>query len=201
MSTKNSKIASLHAKQEEAMKDCVHGLISMVGEDPKREGLKKTPERYAKALKFLTAGYDMDPEDIVRKAMFTESYSEMVIVKDIEVFSLCEHHLLPFYGKAHIAYIPNGKIVGLSKIPRVVNCFARRLQVQERLTDQISNTLNDVLRPLGVGVVIEAYHLCMMMRGVEKQSSYTITSSMLGTFHEDRRTRQEFMSLISRPRV
>ncbi|MBI3557332.1 MAG: GTP cyclohydrolase I FolE [Deltaproteobacteria bacterium] len=186
---------------EDEMKKCVHGLIDLIGEDPKREGLKKTPERYAKALKFLTAGYEMDPKEIVRKAMFTESYSEMVIVKDIEVFSLCEHHMLPFYGRAHIAYIPNGKIVGLSKIPRVVNCFARRLQVQERLTNQISTTLNEVLHPLGVGVVIEAYHLCMMMRGVEKQSSYTITSSMLGTFHEDRRTRQEFMSLISRERV
>ena len=130
--------------------------------------------------------------------MFTEKYSEMVIVKDIEVFSLCEHHMLPFYGKAHIAYIPDGKIVGLSKLPRVVDCFARRLQVQERLTEQVSSTLFEVLKPLGVGVVIEAYHLCMMMRGVEKQSSYTITSSMLGSFREDRRTRQEFMALISR---
>src|SRR5579862_3627592 len=133
--------------------------------------------------------------------MFHETYSEMVIVKDIEVFSLCEHHLLPFYGKAHIAYIPDGKIVGLSKIPRIVNCYARRLQVQERLTEQVSKILYETLRPLGVGVVIECYHLCMMMRGVEKQSSYTITSSMLGSFHEDRRTRQEFMSLISRHRV
>ncbi len=199
MSPKNKENSD--EQNDTRMKECVHGLIDMIGEDPKREGLKKTPERYAKALKFLTAGYDVDPKEIVRKAMFTESYSEMVIIKDIEVFSLCEHHMLPFYGKAHIAYIPNGKIVGLSKIPRVVNCFARRLQVQERLTNQISTTLNEVLSPLGVGVVIEAYHLCMMMRGVEKQSSYTITSSMLGTFHEDRRTRQEFMSLISRPRV
>ena len=199
--TKSPESPKSDAEQEELMKNSVHALIGMIGEDPKREGLKKTPERYAKALKFLTAGYDMDPREIVRKAMFTESYSEMVIVKDIEVFSLCEHHMLPFYGKAHIAYIPNGKIVGLSKLARVVNCFARRLQVQERLTDQISNTLNEVLAPLGVGVVVECYHLCMMMRGVEKQSSYTITSSMLGTFHEDRRTRQEFMSLISRPRV
>jgi GTP cyclohydrolase I len=183
------------------MKDAVHTLLTSVGENPEREGLKKTPERYAKALQFLTSGYDMNPEEIVRKAMFTETYSEMVIVKDIEVFSMCEHHMLPFHGRAHIAYIPNGKIVGLSKIPRVVNCFARRLQVQERLTEQISTTLNNTLKPLGVGVVLECHHLCMMMRGVEKQSSYTITSSMLGTFHDDRRTRQEFMSLISRPRV
>jgi GTP cyclohydrolase I len=183
------------------MKEKVHDLLKLVGEDPAREGLKRTPERYAKALGYLTSGYGIDPGELLRKAMFTESYSEMVIVKDIEVFSLCEHHLLPFYGRAHIAYIPNGKIVGLSKIPRVVNAFARRLQVQERLTEQISHTLHEVLRPLGVGVVIEAYHLCMMMRGVEKQSSYTITSSMLGTFHDDRRTRQEFMSLISRERV
>ena len=182
------------------MKDAVHTLLAAIGEKPEREGLKKTPERYTKALQFLTSGYDMNPEEIVRKAMFTETYSEMVIVKDIEVFSMCEHHMLPFHGRAHIAYIPNGKIVGLSKIPRVVNCFARRLQVQERLTEQISTTLNNTLGPLGVGVVLECYHLCMMMRGVEKQSSYTITSSMLGTFHDDRRTRQEFMSLISRPR-
>lgn len=183
------------------MKDCVHDLLKEVGEDPDREGLKKTPERYAKALQYLTSGYEMNPEEIVRKAMFTETYSEMVIVKDIEVFSLCEHHLLPFYGRAHVAYIPNGKIVGLSKIPRVVNCFARRLQVQERLTEQVSKTLMNTLNPLGVGVVMECYHMCMMMRGVEKQGSYTITSSMLGTFHDDRRTRQEFMSLISRQRV
>lgn len=186
---------------ENKMKESVLELLKLVGEDPHREGLKKTPERYAKALGFLTSGYGMDPQEIVRKAMFTESYSEMVIVKEIEVFSLCEHHLLPFYGRAHVAYIPNGKIVGLSKIPRIVNCFARRLQVQERLTEQISQTLNQTLQPLGVGVVLECYHLCMMMRGVEKQGSYTITSSMLGSFHDDRRTRQEFMSLISRPRV
>jgi GTP cyclohydrolase IA len=187
--------------KESEIKSSVHKILSLLGEEPGREGLKKTPERYAKALSFLTAGYEMDPAEIVRKAMFHEPYSEMVIIKDIEVFSLCEHHLLPFYGKAHIAYIPDGRIVGLSKIPRVVNCFARRLQVQERLTDQISKTLYETLRPLGVGVVVECYHLCMMMRGVEKQSSYTITSSMLGTFHDDRRTRQEFMSLISRNKV
>lgn len=187
--------------ETQVIRDHMRLILEHLGEDPSREGLKKTPERYAKAVRYLTSGYNIDPTEIVRKAMFTETYSEMVIVKDIEVFSMCEHHLLPFYGKAHVAYIPNGKIVGLSKIARVVNCFARRLQVQERLTEQISHTLNDTLNPLGVGVVIEAYHMCMMMRGVEKQNSYTITSSMLGSFHDDRRTRQEFMSLISRERV
>lgn len=183
------------------MDKSIHQLIKLIGEDPEREGLKKTPERYAKALQYLTSGYNKDAGEILKKALFTESYSEMVIVKDIEVFSLCEHHMLPFYGKAHIAYIPNGKIVGLSKLPRIVDVFARRLQVQERLTEQISRTINEVLQPVGVGVVIECYHLCMMMRGVEKQQSYTITSSMLGSFREDRRTREEFMSLISRSRA
>lgn len=183
------------------MDKTIHQLIKQIGEDPEREGLKRTPERYAKALQYLTSGYNKDAGEVLRKALFTESYSEMVIVKDIEVFSLCEHHMLPFYGKAHIAYIPNGKIVGLSKIPRIVDIFARRLQVQERLTEQISQTINEVLQPVGVGVVIECYHLCMMMRGVEKQQSYTITSSMLGNFREDRRTREEFMSLISRSRA
>ena len=183
------------------MEKTVRQIIELIGEDPDREGLKKTPERFAKALKYLTAGYEKDPEEILKKALFTEPYSEMVIVKNIELFSLCEHHMLPFYGKAHVAYIPNGKIVGLSKIPRVVECFARRLQVQERLTEQVAKTINDVLHPQGVGVVIEAYHLCMMMRGVEKQNSYTITSSMHGAFREDPRTRQEFMDLISRDKV
>jgi GTP cyclohydrolase I len=180
------------------MEKAVRELLSHIGEDPNREGLKRTPERYAKALQYLTSGYQANPAEILKKALFTEQYSEMVIVKNIEVFSLCEHHMLPFYGKAHVAYIPNGKIVGLSKIPRVVDCFARRLQVQERLTEEVANTFFEVLRPLGVGVVIEAFHLCMMMRGVEKQNSHTITSCMLGTFREDRATRQEFMDLISR---
>lgn len=183
------------------MEKNVRQLLEQIGENPDREGLVKTPERFSKALKFLTSGYKSDPEKLVRDALFTEKYSEMVIVKDIEVFSLCEHHLLPFYGKAHVAYIPNGKIVGLSKVPRVVDCFARRLQVQERLTEQISNTLNNVLNPQGVGVVIEAYHMCMMMRGVEKQRSYTITSSMLGVFRDDDRTRKEFLALISRDKA
>lgn len=176
----------------------IYSLLKQLGEDPDREGLKKTPERYSKALQFLTSGYEKDPSEILKKALFTENYSEMVIVKDIEVFSLCEHHMLPFFGKAHIAYIPNGKIVGLSKLPRVVDVFSRRLQVQERLTEQISNTINEVLNPVGVGVVIECIHLCMMMRGVEKQRASTITSSMLGVFREDRRTRQEFMALLNR---
>ncbi len=173
-------------------------FLKQIGEDPLREGLKKTPERYSKALQYLTSGYSQDAAAVLSKGIFHESYSEIVAVKDIEVFSLCEHHLLPFYGKAHVAYIPNGKIAGLSKLARVVDIFARRLQVQERLTEQVSHTIEKVLAPHGVGVVIEAYHLCMMMRGVEKQRSYTITSSMLGVFREDRRTRQEFMDLISR---
>lgn len=180
------------------MEKWIEKILIEAGEDVKREGLLKTPERFSKAFKFLTSGYTSNPKALMEKALFTEEYSEMVIVKDIELFSLCEHHLLPFYGKAHVAYIPNGKIVGLSKLPRVVDAFARRLQVQERLTDQIAGCINDVLHPHGVAVVIEAYHMCMMMRGVEKQKSYTITSAMLGVFREDHRTRQEFMSLISR---
>jgi len=180
------------------MEATIKELLTKIGENPNREGLIKTPKRYAEALKYLTAGYEADPKHILSKALFSESYSEMVIVKDIEVFSMCEHHMLPFYGKAHVAYIPNGKIVGLSKLARVVDIFARRLQVQERLTEQISQTINDVLNPAGVGVVIEAFHLCMMMRGVEKQRSYTITSSMIGEFRENKGTRSEFMNLISK---
>lgn len=176
-------------------------ILKELGEDPKREGLQKTPERFAKALKYLTEGYELNPKTVVNGAIYHEKYSEMVIVRNIELFSLCEHHILPFFGKAHIAYIPNGKIIGLSKIPRLVDVFARRLQVQERMTEQISQALNQLLEPHGVGVVIEAFHLCMMMRGVEKQNSYTITSSMLGSFREDPRTRKEFIDLISRDKV
>ncbi|MBI2604491.1 MAG: GTP cyclohydrolase I FolE [Deltaproteobacteria bacterium] len=183
------------------MEKYVEKLLIEMGEDPMRAGLKRTPERFASAFQFLTSGYKLDPKALLTKALFSEEYSEMVIVKDIEIFSLCEHHMLPFFGKAHVAYIPDGKIIGLSKIPRLVNIFARRLQVQERLTDQISQALFDAVKPHGAGVVIEAYHMCMMMRGVEKLRSYTITSSMLGTFREDRRTRQEFMSLISREKL
>lgn len=172
-------------------------ILKAIGENPKREGLKKTPERVAKALQYLTHGYDLDPAAILKSAMFKEDYSQMVLVKDIEVYSLCEHHMLPFFGKAHIAYIPNGCITGLSKIPRVVDAFARRLQVQERLTDQIRDCIHDTLKPLGVAVVIEAAHLCMQMRGIQKQNSVTTTSAFTGIFLDDHRTREEFIKLIS----
>jgi GTP cyclohydrolase I len=171
-------------------------VITEIGEDVNREGLEKTPERVAKSMQYLTHGYDLDPAKIIKSAMFTEDHNQMVIVKDIEVYSMCEHHMLPFFGKAHIAYIPNGKIVGLSKIPRIVDAFARRLQVQERLTDQIKDCLNATLNPLGVAVVIEAQHMCMQMRGIQKQNSYTTTSSFVGAFEKDS-TRKEFISLIS----
>ena len=171
-------------------------VINLLGEDTTREGLVKTPERASKAMKFLTEGYEMDPKQILQSAMFKEDYNEMVIVKDIELYSLCEHHMLPFFGKAHIAYIPNGHIVGLSKIPRVVDVFARRLQVQERLTEQILDCINDTLQPLGVAVVIEASHMCMMMRGVQKQNSTTTTSGFRGSFRETD-TRNEFLKLIT----
>jgi len=171
-------------------------VISLLGEDTNREGLVKTPERASKAMKFLTEGYEMDPQQILQSAMFKENYNEMVIVKDIELYSLCEHHMLPFFGKAHIAYIPNGHIVGLSKIPRVVDVFARRLQVQERLTEQILDCINDTLQPEGVAVVIEASHMCMMMRGVQKQNSTTTTSGFRGSFKETD-TRNEFLKLIT----
>jgi GTP cyclohydrolase I len=170
--------------------------LELVGEDPEREGLLKTPERSAKAWQFLTHGYGLDPDAILRSALFEEDYSEMVLVRDIEVYSLCEHHQLPFFGKAHVAYIPNGWIVGLSKIPRVVDVFARRLQVQERLTLQIRDSIERVLKPEGVAVVVEAQHLCMMMRGAEKQNSSTTTSAMSGVFLENDNTRAEFMRLI-----
>ncbi|MBK8228846.1 MAG: GTP cyclohydrolase I FolE [Flavobacteriales bacterium] len=171
-------------------------ILKQIGEDPKREGLQKTPERVAKALQYLTHGYDLDPAAILRGALFKENYSQMVLVKDIEVYSLCEHHMLPFFGKAHVAYIPNGCITGLSKIPRVVDAFARRLQVQERLTDQIRDCIQDTLKPMGVAVVIEAAHLCMQMRGIQKQNSVTTTSAFTGIFLNDPRTREEFIKLI-----
>ncbi|MFT4878892.1 MAG: GTP cyclohydrolase I [Flavobacteriales bacterium] len=171
-------------------------LLTSLGEDPERQGLLKTPERAAKAMSFLTHGYDVDPSEILRGAMFDEDYNQMVIVKDIELFSLCEHHMLPFFGKAHIAYIPNGRIVGLSKLPRVVDAFSRRLQVQERLTDQIRDCIQDTLEAAGVAVVIEARHLCMQMRGVEKQHSVTTTSAFTGEFLNNDKTRKEFMQLI-----
>ena len=171
-------------------------ILKALGADPDREGLVKTPERVAKALQFLTHGYDLDPAQILRSAMFKEEYQQMVIVKDIEIYSLCEHHLLPFFGKAHVAYIPNGHIVGLSKIPRVVDAYARRLQVQERLTVEIRNCIQDTLKPLGVAVVIEAQHLCMVMRGIQKQHSIATTSAFTGEFEQER-TRGEFLRLIS----
>jgi len=180
----------------QAMQKLYAELIHHTGEDPQREGLLKTPERAAKALQFLTHGYDLNPAKVLLSAMFAEEYSEMVIVKDIELFSLCEHHMLPFFGKAHIAYIPNGHIVGLSKIPRVVDIFARRLQVQERLTHEVLKCIDETLKPLGCAVVIEARHMCMMMRGVQKQNSKTTTSAFTGQFNKVE-TRNEFLQLIS----
>ena len=179
----------------EQIKTNYEDIVHLLGEDKEREGLLKTPERAAKAMKFLTEGYEKDPKQILQSAMFEEDYNEMVIVKDIELYSLCEHHLLPFFGKAHIAYIPNGRIVGLSKLPRVVDVFSRRLQVQERLTEQILDCINNTLEPVGVAVVIEASHMCMMMRGVQKQNSTTTTSGFRGTFKETD-TRNEFLNLI-----
>jgi GTP cyclohydrolase I len=173
----------------------VQEQLALVGEDPGREGLLRTPERVAKSMQFLTRGYHVRVEDVVGDAIFREEHKNMVMVRDIELYSLCEHHMLPFFGKAHVAYIPDGRIVGLSKLPRLVDVFARRLQVQERLTEQIADAIDDVLAPLGVGVVIEAYHLCMMMRGVEKQNSRTITSALRGVVRDDARTREEFLSL------
>jgi GTP cyclohydrolase IA len=175
--------------------ELVQEQLALIGEDPEREGLLKTPERVAKSMQFLTRGYHVRVEDVVGDAIFREEHKNMVMVRDIELYSLCEHHMLPFFGKAHVAYIPDGRIVGLSKLPRLVDVFARRLQVQERLTEQIADAIDEVLAPLGVGVVIEAYHLCMMMRGVEKQNSRTITSALRGVFRDDARTREEFLSL------
>jgi GTP cyclohydrolase IA len=191
-----NKIESYDEKVTEQLIANYKSSIGLLGEDPEREGLLKTPERMAKAMQYMTAGYQQDAKEILNSAKFTESYSEMVIVKDIELYSMCEHHMLPFFGKAHIAYIPNGYITGLSKLARVVDVFARRLQVQERLTHQILDAIQETLQPLGVAVVIEAQHLCMMMRGVQKQNSTTTTSAFSGQF-EDGRTRSEFVRLIS----
>ncbi|MDG1386363.1 MAG: GTP cyclohydrolase I FolE [Flavobacteriaceae bacterium] len=194
MINENFNIETLPLTEE--LKENFTNVISLLGENTEREGLVKTPERAAKAMKFLTSGYSMNPKEILEGAMFKEDYKEMVIIKDIELYSLCEHHMLPFFGKAHIAYIPNGHIVGLSKIPRVVDVFARRLQVQERLTEQILDCINDTLKPQGVAVVIEASHMCMMMRGVQKQNSTTTTSGFRGAFKESN-TRNEFLKLIA----
>jgi GTP cyclohydrolase I len=183
------------------MQDIIRQLLAKIGEDPSREGLLKTPERVEKALRFLTSGYKADIDATLNNALFSVDYNEMVIVKDIDVYSLCEHHLLPFFGKCHVAYLPQGRVLGLSKIPRLVDIFARRLQIQERMTSQIAETIRDKVDPLGVAVVMEATHLCMSMRGVEKQNSFAVTSAMLGVFREDARTRMEFLELIKRPEL
>jgi GTP cyclohydrolase IA len=183
------------------MQDIIRELLAELGENPSREGLLDTPKRVEKALRFLTSGYTADVDMVLNNALFTVDYNEMVIVKDIDFYSLCEHHLLPFFGKCHIAYIPKGRVIGLSKIPRLVEVFARRLQIQERLTSQIADTVREKIQPLGVAVVVEATHLCMAMRGVEKQNSFAITSAMLGAFQSDARTRMEFLELIRRPEL
>lgn len=188
-----------NSQQVEKLGGLYKQILSVLGEDTARDGLLKTPERVAKAMLFLTQGYQQDPHQIIRSAMFEEKYSQMVIVKDIEVFSFCEHHLLPFFGKAHVAYIPNGHIIGLSKIARVVDAYSRRLQVQERLTNQIKDCIQETLNPLGVAVVIEAQHMCMMMRGVEKQESCTTTSAFTGLFMKSNATRAEFINLLGKP--
>lgn len=175
----------------------VEDILNEIGEDPNREGLLSTPKRVAKSYEFLTKGYNQNIEEVLNGAIFTEKYDEMVVVKDIDFYSLCEHHMLPFYGKVHVAYIPNGKIVGLSKIPRIVDVFARRLQVQERMTQQIAETIDKYLQPIGVAVVSEAHHMCMMMRGVEKQNSSATSSAMIGVFKDDAKTRSEFLNLIT----
>lgn len=190
------KMDMYNSDKIEKLSGMYHSILEEVGEDPQREGLLKTPERVAKAMQFLTHGYEMDPDEILKRAIFHEEHSEMVLVKDIELYSLCEHHMLPFFGRAHIAYIPNGKIVGLSKIPRVVDVYARRLQVQERLTCQILECIHRVLDPLGAAIVIESQHLCMMMRGAQKQNSVTTTSAFKGEFEKEA-TRNEFINLIS----
>ena len=182
----------------ESVAALVRKIIAAVGEDPEREGLKKTPERYEKALKFLTSGYHQNVDHLLNGATFSVCYDEMVVVKDIEFFSLCEHHLLPFFGKAHVAYLPNKKVIGLSKVARLVNMYARRLQIQERLTNQIARALEEKIAPQGVGVIVEARHLCMQMRGVEKQHGQAVTSAMLGAFRENKQTRDEFLALVGK---
>src|SRR6516162_11124054 len=184
------------ATAQDALESAFELVLREIGEEPGREGLVKTPRRVAKSLRYLTNGYQQDVDKVLNGALFSVCYDEMVIVRDIEVFSLCEHHMLPFFGRCHVAYIPSNKVIGLSKVPRIVDVFARRLQVQERLTTEIAYTIMDKIRPLGVGVVIEAKHLCMIMRGVEKQNSVAVTSAMLGSFRNDRRTREEFLSLL-----
>ncbi|MGB6876550.1 MAG: GTP cyclohydrolase I FolE [Candidatus Acidiferrales bacterium] len=194
--TETKTIRLAESAQTESIADLVRRLIVLLGEDPNREGLRRTPERFEKALRFLTSGYRQDPETILNGAMFSVCYDEMVVVKDIEIYSLCEHHLLPFFGKCHVAYIPSKKVIGLSKIARLVNMYARRMQIQERLTNQVAKAIEQRLSPEGVGVIIEARHLCMVMRGVEKQQSSAVTSAMLGAFRENKQTRDEFLALV-----
>jgi len=196
MKTRRSELILPPEEAQESIADLVRRLLVCLGEDPSREGLRLTPARVERAFRFLTSGYEKDPEEIINAAYYDVPYDEMVIVKDIELFSLCEHHLLPFFGKCHIAYIPEKRVVGLSKLPRLVNIYARRLQIQERLTNQIAQTLWEKLEPKGVGVIIEARHLCMAMRGVEKQHSATVTSAMLGCFRDSPQTLQEFLALV-----
>ena len=184
--------------KQETVASLVRRMIALIGEDPEREGLKKTPERYEKALKFLTSGYHQNVDHLLNNATFQVCYDEMVVVKDIEFFSLCEHHILPFFGKAHVAYLPNKRVIGLSKVARLVNMFARRLQIQERMTSQIAKAIEEKIAPQGVGVIIEARHLCMQMRGVEKQHGQAVTSAMLGAFRENKQTRDEFLSLVGK---
>jgi len=199
--TKPTEEILLHDKEEakpESVASLVRKMIALIGEDPEREGLKKTPERYEKALKFLTSGYHQNVDHLLNGATFSVCYDEMVLVKDIEFFSLCEHHLLPFFGKAHVAYLPSKKVIGLSKVARLVNMFARRLQIQERMTSQIAKAIEEKIAPQGVGVIIEARHLCMQMRGVEKQHGQAVTSAMLGAFRENKQTRDEFLALVGK---
>jgi len=187
--------------KEAGLQPLIERILHAVGENPKREGLLKTPERVEESLKFLTSGYDTDVGQLVNGAIYNENYNEMVIVKDVDIYSLCEHHMLPFFGKCHVAYLPKGKIIGLSKVPRLIDAYSRRLQVQERLTTEIAQCIQDIVKPAGVAVIIDAVHLCMSMRGVEKQNSYTTTSSMLGCFKDDARTRSEFLSLVAPART
>ena len=195
--TETKTIQLAEPGETESIADLVRRMLVLLGEDPNREGLRKTPERFEKALKFLTSGYRQDAETILNGATFSVCYDEMVVVKDIELYSLCEHHLLPFFGKCHVAYIPSKKVIGLSKVARLVNMYARRMQIQERLTNQIAKAIEQKLSPEGVGVIIEARHLCMVMRGVEKQQSSAVTSAMLGAFRENKQTRDEFLALVS----
>ena len=194
IASERSAGSALNSKDR--LPEILGNLLEALGEDPAREGLRETPDRFARALRYLTSGYQTRVEDVLNGALYSVTYDEMVIVKDIELFSLCEHHILPFFGKCHVAYVPDKKVIGLSKIPRLVDMFSRRLQIQERLTTQIAETIQEQIRPQGVGVVVEARHLCMMMRGVEKQHSQAVTSAMLGVFREQQQTREEFLSLV-----